>query len=250
MLAGMSFVDLVFAGSGLVLFGCCLHLYYRCQGWPRAGLALAVILLAFALGLHRWPGFPAWTLVENAVLSHCSLPLHWTLQVDKAAAGLMLLLFVGRGLWAEGQGGQAARRGGQILVGCTAILALACLLDFVRWNPAPPVWWPVWVVANIGVTVVAEEALFRGFILRELERGWQGHRWGASAALLLSALLFGGAHMAGGAVYALLATLAGLLYGWLWQASRSLLWPILAHALLNAAHFLLFTWPGWNGQPC
>lgn len=250
MLAAMSLVELISVLAGLALFGASLHAFYRSRGKTRGLLALAVVLLALTFGLHRWPGFPSWMLVRHEALSHCSRPMYWTVHLDKAAAGLMLLLWAGHELWARGQGAQARRRLGQILAGCTALLVLACLLDFVRWNPAPPDWWPAWIGANILLTVVAEEALFRGFILRELERTWQTYRYGASAALLLSAVLFGAAHFGGGPVYALLAALAGLLYGWLWQSSRSLLWPVVAHALVNASHFLLFTWPAWNGQPC
>lgn len=250
MLAAMSLVDLISVLAGLALFGACLHVYYRCQGRARGMLALAIVLLALAFGLHRWPGFPSWTLVQQVALSRCSQPVQWTLHLDKAAAGLMLLLWAGRGLWAPGQGSHAMRRCGQLLVACMALLALGCVLGFVRWNPAPPPWWPAWLGANIMLTVVAEEVLFRGFMQRELERAWQAYQHGATAAWLLVALLFGAAHLGGGPVYAVLATLAGLLYGWLWQSSRSLLWPIAAHALLNASHFLLFTWPAWNGRPC
>lgn len=250
MLVLMNLVDVLSVLAGLALLSACLHVYYRCQTWPRGLLALSIMVLALAFGLHRWPGFPSWTLVQLAPLTDCSLPMQWRVHLDKAAAGLLLLLAAGRGVWGQGQSVAALRRAAQLVLGCGAILALGVVLGFVRWQPAPPPWWPGWIGANIVLTVVAEEALFRGFIQRELERAWQAYRYGAAAALLLSALLFGAAHLGGGPVYAVLATLAGLLYGALWQSSRTLLWPILAHATLNAAHFLLFTWPGWNGMPC
>ena len=56
---------------------------------------------------------------------------------------------------------------------------------------------------------LAEEALFRGYIQERLGRLWRARRWGADAALLCAAALFGLAHYAGGWQWMLLAGLAG-----------------------------------------
>jgi CAAX protease family protein len=75
---------------------------------------------------------------------------------------------------------------------------------------------------------VLEEMLFRGIILRSFLRQYRPRK-----AILLSALLFGLAHLN---VYQfVVASLLGLLLGWLYERSRSL-WPcILLHASYNAS---------------
>jgi hypothetical protein len=65
-------------------------------------------------------------------------------------------------------------------------------------------------------------------------------RWVAVAA---SALLFGAAHGAGGALYAALATVAGLGYALAYATTRRVEAAVLTHFIVNAVHFLGFTYP-------
>ena len=90
----------------------------------------------------------------------------------------------------------------------------------------------------IGACILApvlEEMLFRGIILRSFLRQYRPRN-----AILLSALLFGLAHLN---IYQfVVAGLLGLLLGWLYERSRSL-WPcILLHASYNGTVL-------YSGQP-
>lgn len=88
------------------------------------------------------------------------------------------------------------------------------------------------VIAICVLAPVLEEMLFRGILLRAFLKHHQ--RW---AAISYSALLFGAAHMN---VYQfLLAFWVGLLLGWLFERSRSLLPCIALHAAINTAVTLL-----------
>ena len=87
------------------------------------------------------------------------------------------------------------------------------------------------LAALVGACVLApvlEEMLFRGIILRSFLQQYRQRK-----AILLSALLFGFAHLN---IYQfVVASLLGLLLGWLYERSRSL-WPgILLHASYNAS---------------
>jgi uncharacterized protein len=75
---------------------------------------------------------------------------------------------------------------------------------------------------------VLEEMLFRGIMLRSFLQQYTRRR-----AIVFSAIIFGMAHLN---IYQFaVATLLGLLLGWLYERSRSL-WPcILLHAAYNAA---------------
>jgi membrane protease YdiL (CAAX protease family) len=88
---------------------------------------------------------------------------------------------------------------------------------------------------------VSEEALFRGLLQTRLVDAAAQHGWPAYPAILLTAFVFGLAHVAGGPELVLLATLAGVGYGYAYHATRRIEAAILCHFIVNAGHFLLFT---------
>ena len=86
---------------------------------------------------------------------------------------------------------------------------------------------PAAVILAAVLAPVLEEMLFRGLILRSFLR--QYPRWPAIAG---SALIFGAAHMN---LYQLVvATLLGLVLGWLYERSKSLIPCITLHAAYNS----------------
>lgn len=98
------------------------------------------------------------------------------------------------------------------------------------------------VIATCVLAPVLEEMLFRGILLRAFLN--QYPRW---AAIFYSALLFGAAHMN---VYQfLLALWLGILLGWLYERSRSLLPCIALHAAVNTAVYVLEQKKGTQSQP-
>lgn len=245
----MTATDFISMLAGAALLGAALLAYRRLQGPARLLAAGVVLGMALLLGTHHWPGFPRWVLAAGQSLSSCSLPWYWTLHIDKLLAGLLVWAGMRRVRLRFDQP-DAIRCGLACVLGSGLVLGLAVLLGHIRWYPSAPPVWPAWILANLLLTVVAEEVLFRGFLQGELERAWASLRHGALAALGVSALAFGVAHAGGGWTYVLLATLAGLLYSLLWQKTQSLVWPIATHGLLNACHFLFFTYPAWNGTAC
>ncbi len=82
------------------------------------------------------------------------------------------------------------------------------------------------------VAPLTEETLFRGLLLRGFSR-----RYGVWPALLLSSALFALFHL--NLWQALAAFLAGLYLGWVFLSTRSLLAPILVHALFNGLPVIL-----------
>lgn len=78
---------------------------------------------------------------------------------------------------------------------------------------------------------ICEEIIYRGFLLRYLH----SDPWGLSLgwSLLASAAIFGLAHAGQGAKGMLGTGLIGLVLGWLYLASGSLLIPIIVHALID-----------------
>jgi len=90
-------------------------------------------------------------------------------------------------------------------------------------------------------TGLPEEVLFRGFIQTMLVR-LTGR---PLAGLVFASLLFGAAHLDNGPHapdwrYGILATLAGLAYGWVYLRTRRILAPAIAHTLVDLTWSVFF----------
>ena len=90
-------------------------------------------------------------------------------------------------------------------------------------------------------TGLPEEVLFRGFIQSLVERS-TGRPY---LALLIASVIFGAAHLDNGPRapdwrYGLLATLAGLAYGWVYMRTRRILAPAITHALVDVTRAFFF----------
>jgi hypothetical protein len=214
--------------------------------WRIVAIAATLVLCA-AFFVHMLPGFDNPRVVDAEVLGPGALPYTKYLNFDKGVAGLFLLGLV---VYPRPPGATALDRRSQVpvtlgrlasIVGI--VMALALALGYVRWDPKLPVWTLLWVWSMVFLTAMPEEALFRGVVQSAIE-GWSGsRRYATPAAIVAAGVLFGVAHAAGGPSYVLLASAAGIGYGWIYATTRSIAWAIAAHAGLNTIHFLLFTYP-------
>ncbi|QWP78563.1 CPBP family intramembrane metalloprotease [Lysobacter sp. K5869] len=212
----------------------------------RIGGHVLFVLTAFALGLHLLPGFNNPQLLADLRLSADSAPMSLYFNFDKPLAGFWLLLcWPLLRLYAAGDRPRATSLGAG-LAGA-AIAALLCLglglaLNVVAWAPKWPWFGALWALNNLLLVALTEEAMFRGYLQESLQRRWERRRYGAHAAIAVSALAFGLVHAGGGARWVALATLAGLAYGWAYRKG-GLAAAVLAHFGLNLLHFTLFTYP-------
>lgn len=201
------------------------------------GLWLGVTLGAgLALAAHALPGFTPLLLSEPRPISADAAPyvvrLHW----DKLLPGATLLAW-----WWRRPRPPAARplpAWGCALATLLAAPALALALGVVAWQPKWPTELLVWLAVNLGVTVLAEELLFRGLL-----QGALVARLGAARGIGLGAALFGLAHAPFSLPFALVAGVAGLGYGWVLQLSGRLYAAVLLHGAVNLLHFLLLSYP-------
>ena len=101
------------------------------------------------------------------------------------------------------------------------------LLDFIQHR------WGYLVVCILAP--LAEEVVFRGAVLRTMLEHWEGSkRW---TAFIISALLFGIAHMNPAQIPH--AFLMGVLLGWLYERSRSLIPCVVLHCANNTIAYLM-----------
>lgn len=214
------------------------------DGWRRAVWLAVTLTLGLLLGLHLLPGFSNPPVMDDVVLSDGARPYSQHVNFDKTLGAVLLLAGIG---WAPIRTSQDWRTALGLTLPLLAIVAGAVMaaslaLGFVRVDPHwSPLFW-IWAPINLLTTCVSEETFFRGLLQEEVRRA-APPRHATAVAVTTSALLFGVAHAAGGWRYVLLATLAGAGYASAYARTGRLEMAILTHFIVNAVHFLLFTYP-------
>jgi len=208
-------------------------------------LTLAAIIFSLALMAHVVPGFSNTLIVRDAVLTPGAVPYTLYMNFDKGQIGVFLLAFAppliaSRPDWMLML--KTAVPGALALI--VVLMACALLIGQVRLEPKWPGFLPVWLWSNLFFTCAAEEALFRGVIQRQLQgRVPAGVSSRSIGGLIGAAIIFGAAHYAGGLWSVVLATIAGLGYGWVFWRTNRIEASIFTHFLVNTAHILGFTYP-------
>jgi membrane protease YdiL (CAAX protease family) len=121
------------------------------------------------------------------------------------------------------------------------------LIGFLQFNPSFPGLMDFIDAILAGYIFVAliEEVLFRGVIQNLLEKRLENK----TIALVIASVIFGFAHLNNAThgfpipnwAYALMATLAGLAYGWVWQRTRKVTVSAITHMLVNLVWGIILT---------
>jgi uncharacterized protein len=209
-----------------------------------------LVLLAAALMAHQLPGFNNPRVIAGTAFGENAIPYRLHLNFDKPMVGIFLLAWCHELIRRSGEWRAMLMRVAPVTLGLiVAIMILSLAMGYVRFEPKFPREWWLWAWANLFLTCVAEEALFRAFVQAQLQRFWRDWRHGRWWALTVAAVLFGVAHAAGGVAYVILATIAGAGYGFAYLRTGRIEASILTHFALNATHFLLFTYPALARAP-
>jgi uncharacterized protein len=128
-----------------------------------------------------------------------------------------------------------------VIIFIVAILSFS--FKFVGFDPKFAQSFPIWAATNLLFVCLAEEGFFRGFIQKYLCLTLQRVSYGSAIAIILASILFGLSHFMGGTRYVMLATIAGIGYGWIYWRIQRIEAPIISHFSLNLVLFLFFTYP-------
>ena len=213
-------------------------------GWRSlatvAGYSL-LLIWSIVMFLHWLPGVFNQQVLEGVIAKPDSAPFSLYLNLDKPLVFFAWLLAL------PGILGQTRavnyRKLLLILLPLFALLPLAAGLGALRSEIGLPTWWWLFAVNNLLFTCVAEETLFRGVIQQTLAK-----RFGLITGLVLASVLFGVAHMGGGVLLVVFATLAGLGYGAVFALTGRLWAVVLTHFLFNFIHLACFTYPVLQAQ--
>jgi membrane protease YdiL (CAAX protease family) len=239
-----------FIGLVFILILACATLCLNNKKIPIAVRVLsAFVLFALGLGLglagvHLLPGFQNLCVLNNVYISSNGIPFSLYLNFDKTVVGIFVLGILHQRIttkaeWREMFKAMAPRA--LLVIFIVAILSFA--FKFVWFDPKLSQSLLIWAVTNLLFICLAEEGFFRGFIQKYLCLTFRRVSYGNAIAIILSAILFGLSHFMGGTRYIILATIAGIGYGWIYWRTQRIEASILTHFSLNLIHFLFFTYP-------
>lgn len=209
----------------------------------NAALFLGLIL-ALALSMHKIPGFNNFKMLDAVALSTISKPVTFYANFDKAFAGLMLYAFflppARKALYKSIYLGVAGGLIATIFVMVPALLFGLVAID-LKGQDAPIL---EFLLVNLLFVSMTEEVFFRGLIQERIEECLIGKPSLSFAPMLISALAFAIVHIQGGIQLVAFAGVAGSCYAFIYRKTESIEAAIIAHWVVNAAHFVFFTYPG------
>lgn len=206
---------------------------------------LMFIAISLALALHKVPGFLNYLVFDNYKFSENSMPFTMYLNLDKPYIGIFGLIYFSiyrsKSFREFSDAVKIALK--YFIYLALIIFPIGLLSSYVAIDIkfSTKIW--VWAFNNLFFVCVMEEVFFRGYLQLALEKLFQKLSYAWLIALGISSGLFGIAHFAGGVSYVLLATLAGMFYGYAFYKSGKIESSILLHFLLNLTHIIFFSYP-------
>ncbi|MES2345245.1 MAG: type II CAAX endopeptidase family protein [Chlamydiota bacterium] len=217
------------------------------SGILRALLIFAAGAISIGLWFHLVPGFNNWQLVNREILSKEAVPYSLWLNFDKSLIGIFILAWslplikTKEKLW-----NVAKKALPFFLLGIGIMILLALYGGVVKWDPKILSFFSIWVLSNLLLTVIPEEAFCRGFIQEEIYHYLHKRHLPANAgAVILTSLLFMLLHICWikNVPFLSLAFISGIIYGSIYQYTKSIESAIFCHFLFNGIHFIFFTYP-------
>lgn len=208
----------------------------------RGTFTTLVIVGCIALAAHLLPGFNNLLVLDDVQKSINSIGFTMYLNFDKPMI-LFALLLLYPSILAQNKITTekpliGAKQIAFVILAITVIFVLAFILKLIKPEPSIPSWWWLFALNNLLLTCVAEEAFFRGYIQQKVTKIFT-----PIIGICLASVLFGVAHFAGGVGYVIVATLAGFLYGLVYNSTGKISYAILIHFVVNLLHLFFFTYP-------
>ncbi len=205
------------------------------------GIATAI---SYALIFHLLPGFHNWQIAAEETISTGSAPVSLWLNFDKPWIGIFILGWSLPLISSQVQLSRMLKLAIPMsLAGILILLLLSFHLGALQWDPKIPIFIFVWILNNLIFVVIPEEAFFRGFLQREVNMWFGETALSGCASVIVSSLFFTLAHLRWVADLPLLAItlVAGIIYGTIYQTTKSIEASILCHFGVDLTRLLLLT---------
>jgi len=240
-------IDLKVLVALALLGGAHLFLTSQVKGVMRLVLIAVALILSIALLGHFFPGFHNLKLAENLQISPNAYPYSLYLNFDKPFIGFFPLAISIPLLSRMHLQSVALKTLALTALGVMILVILALYLHLVEIDLKLPHITFIFLIANLFFVVIPEEAFFRGFLQRELSTSINS-KWSGTFSVIAVSFLFALLHVAfvRDLSYLSLTFIASLIYGGIYQVTRSIESSIFCHYIFNIVHFFCFTYPALN----
>jgi uncharacterized protein len=205
-----------------------------------------VMIVSLALSFHFLPGFHNWKIASDMQLSPGALPYTLFLNFDKPFSGFFVLALSLPLIQTRKQlTRMLAITLPATVIGILIMVVISLQIGMIAWDPKLPAIIIPWLFANLLFVSLPEEAFFRGFIQRELYQWFGKTKTSAVGSVLITSFFFVLLHLiwVGNFFFLCLVFIASVIYGTLYQMTKTIESSILCHFLFNVTHFLLFSYP-------
>ncbi|MFT5084157.1 MAG: membrane protease YdiL (CAAX protease family), partial [Lentisphaeria bacterium] len=209
----------------------------------KIGTWLITLLLGFFIAIYRPANFNYPLIFQTKELYEGGQSFSLYANTSKALGGYLVVLWL-LAYSTAGKNQRSLPRSIMFAIAAiTCVLFIANVFFHVQWQPKLPEGLLYFIVVNLGISVVAEEAFFRLLIHDQIVSFFSNKRagmWvGASAATVLFAL----SHTASIGAAFLLFFIAGATYSAVYIFSGRLSMAICVHFGVNILHVLLLEYP-------
>lgn len=230
----------------LILFFC--HFFLKTDLTRNARFLLFCIAtgVSLALAFHFLPGFHNWKIVSGLCISPGAFPYDLWLNLDKPFIGLFVLALRIPLISSRSQLFTVLKTTVPLsILGILIMMAISLHFGLVKWDPKIPVITIVWLLDNLILVAIPEEAFFRGFIQREIYNWFGKSSLAGLGSIFITSIFFTLLHLIWVADLGFLSLvfIASVIYGIIYQVTRSIEASILCHYGLNVVHFLFFSYP-------
>lgn len=243
----LAFIMQVVSSSAFMpvaLLLCCVYIanYYFPKYYNI--LYIIIMIVAFSMMHHLFPGYYNIKIFDHVVLGNKGSQLSMYLNLDKAAAALVLLATCCKLCAFKGDGALGAYKVMQRIV---IFLSVIAIFAYFSGNISFDLKWSnynlLWILNNAFVVATAEEALFRGMVQQRLYSLFFKLKYRNYYSIILASILFLFIHPLNNPYYLLFVFVAGCFYGYIYYLTAAIEWAIFAHFLLNFIHLIFFSYP-------
>lgn len=202
--------------------------------------------VSLALAFHFLPGFHNWKIASDLCLSPGAYPYSLWLNFDKPFIGLFALALSIPLIARPSEMFRVLKVAIPLsILGILIMMGISLHFDLVKWDPKIPVITFVWLLDNLILVAIPEEAFFRGFIQREIYNWFGKTPVAGLGSIFVTSILFTLLHLfwVADLPFLCLVFIASVIYGFIYQLTRSIEASILCHFGLNVVHFFFFTYP-------
>lgn len=197
------------------------------------------ITFSFLVGAHVLAGFSPLIIFSQVQFSPLSEYFDIKLSLDKILAATIIGMFLFEKKDFVLSYSHLRLLALPLVLGLLLLLA-SSLIGLLSWDPKINAYHLIWIPMNLLFTSLSEEIFFRGLLFKFFRRF---NFFSIGHILLISSFLFGIAHLSAGLPFAVVATLAGGIYGWCYLRTQSLWAATICHFSVNLTHSILFAYP-------